>query len=105
MIPKICLALISLALAAKGDLYSNGQYFGPGIIIIDAPAPNSTFQVNSTMPIAIDVSLDGEGLRIKRATYSQPTNLLYFLFALSGKITKQETGKRPVLLPVKLEEN
>jgi hypothetical protein len=53
-----------MALAANGDLYSNGQYFGPGIIIIDAPAPNSPFQVNSTMPIAIDVSLDGKNIDV-----------------------------------------
>lgn len=65
MIPKsLLVVLLSMALAANGDLYSNGQYFGPGIIIIDAPAPNSPFQVNSTMPIAIDVSLDGKNIDV-----------------------------------------
>ncbi|KAJ2955973.1 hypothetical protein NQZ79_g8114 [Umbelopsis isabellina] len=47
-----------MAVAASADLYLNGQYFGSGIVIVDAPAPNSTFQVNATMPIAIDISLD-----------------------------------------------
>lgn len=61
MIPILAI-LLFIAVATKADLYSNGQYFGPGIIIIDAPAPNSTYQVNTTMPIAIDVSLDGKTL-------------------------------------------
>jgi hypothetical protein len=54
------IAVLFMALAASADTYSNGQYFGDGIIIVDAPAPNSTFQVNATMPIAIDISLDGK---------------------------------------------
>ncbi|KAG2172103.1 hypothetical protein INT43_001580 [Umbelopsis isabellina] len=52
------LGVLLMAVAASADLYSNGQYFGSGIVIVDAPAPNSTFQVNATMPIAIDISLD-----------------------------------------------
>ncbi|KAH8551878.1 hypothetical protein BGW37DRAFT_492736 [Umbelopsis sp. PMI_123] len=59
MIPIIAI-LLFIAVVTKADLYSNGQFFGSGIIIIDAPAPNSTYQVNTTMPIAIDVSLDGK---------------------------------------------
>lgn len=54
------LGVLLMAVAASADLYSNGQYFGSGIVIVDAPAPNSTFQVNATMPIAIDISLDGK---------------------------------------------
>lgn len=65
------LGVLLMAVAASADLYSNGQYFGSGIVIVDAPAPNSTFQVNATMPIAIDISLDGK-----------PFGVLFYFFLI-----------------------
>ncbi|RUS20199.1 hypothetical protein BC937DRAFT_86187 [Endogone sp. FLAS-F59071] len=57
---SIFFLLTGLVALASADHYTNGQYFGPGIIIVDAPAPNSTYQVNTTLPIAFDRSLDGK---------------------------------------------
>ncbi|KAH7915380.1 hypothetical protein BJ138DRAFT_1122741 [Hygrophoropsis aurantiaca] len=37
----------------------NGQVYTKGLAIVDAPAPNSNFQANNNLPIAIDVSGDG----------------------------------------------
>ncbi|KAG2178511.1 hypothetical protein INT44_001663 [Umbelopsis vinacea] len=92
MIPILAILLFS-AVATKADLYSNGQYFGPGIIIIDAPAPNSTYQVNTTMPIAIDVSLDGKMNAPRNIMNLARTKSISSLLA-SGKITKDETVDR-----------
>ncbi|KAH8921765.1 hypothetical protein BT69DRAFT_1279323 [Atractiella rhizophila] len=37
----------------------NGQFFTPGLVIVDAPAAGNPTTVGSTMPIAIDISGDG----------------------------------------------
>lgn len=44
---------------ATAQLY-NGQYFSRGLSIIDAPNPGSPYRAGSNMPIAVDVSGNGQ---------------------------------------------
>lgn len=44
----------------SSQLLSNGQLYTNGLSIVDAPAPESTFHFGSDIPIAIDVSGNGQ---------------------------------------------
>nr|GAT47864.1 predicted protein [Mycena chlorophos] len=51
---------LSFVAASSAPQAINGQIFTDGLAIIDAPAPNSTEHAGATLPIAIDVSGNGQ---------------------------------------------
>jgi hypothetical protein len=51
--------LSSISLPSVLSQFINGQFFSPGLGIIDSPAANTPFHAGSTLPIAIDISGDG----------------------------------------------
>ncbi|KAG6836810.1 hypothetical protein H0H93_002832 [Arthromyces matolae] len=60
LLPSPAWVLTLFITTSVGQILINGQIYTNGLSIIDSPALNTPFSVGSTLPIAVDVSGDGQ---------------------------------------------